>query len=493
MSKLLESGFNPAQVAKLASNLEVIKNVNRPNRDSVMRAINALTDMHAIVAGKIGTSSYDKFMNFCKVNFNLDFALCRWHEERYPLEMLVAIPDGRGSYARADLLLQTDWDWAYAENGNVIKTSRLYGTTNILSYTADPLQYLKFRCLPEEKLTYTNKDDVCCNDEYSGVAPVFLGIELEVEKREKCPNKIEHMVAADLGMDYMVLKSDSSIQNGFEIVTAPATIGFHLKAWDRFFDTEKGSSKHLTSWTSGRCGMHVHIGRSAFTPMHLGKFFAFINNNENREFITSIGGRNSHFSKFIEDKSFHVKSKLVSHMGDLYKKLKATTIKEEQTKIEKEMAIIRAKLTRSTGEIINFIQNTTSMKKEERHSAVNLAKQGTVEVRIFRGNIMKVGMLKNLEFVHAAVEFTREATFRTHALTPEEMAERKLKRKEYTDYALHYTYFLDWLQNDDTGNYNNLKQWLQTHKMTDKFAKKKVSSKVPPDKRITDDDIRACA
>lgn len=490
MSKLLlDKGFNADQTAKLVAYAHHVKTVNKRDLSSLTAARSILNQMYDMVARKLNSSDYESFMLLMKACFDISFGHCYWSGEKYPMSMLVAIPDGRDRLARADMLLQNDWEWEYSEEGTIIRAGRLYGDKNVLNYTTNPLQYLKFRCLPSERLSFDIKNDSCINDDYSGVANVFLGVELEVERKKDTPKKIEHMVVADLGMDYVILKSDGSLQDGFEIVTAPATLGFHLQAWDKFF---ANSAKHLVSWTSGRCGMHVHIARNALTPMHLGKLIAFINNNENREFVTSIAGRSSQYSKFIEDRAFHVKTKLISYIEQLYKQIKETKSKDDIITIEKKISDARSKLASTKGSsLMNLVQDIEH--GGERHSAINLTKQGTIEIRLFRGNVVKVGMLKNLEFVHAAVTFTREATFRTSVLNAKELEERKLKRKENTDYALHYTYFLDWLEKDTTGNYNNLKQWLQTHKLTDKFAKKKVSSKTPPDKRLSDDDIRAVA
>lgn len=493
MSKLLKAGYNTADIAKLETLFNTIKLCNKQDLASVIKAEDSFTLMYNIISNRLKISDFRIFMQEVVRYFDFKFSQCRWGSGSYPLELLVALPDERGSICRASMLFKADFEWQYDAEFNIIRATRLWDNKDVLSYTTDPLKYLKFQCLPNEKLQFNNIYDEDINADYSGVAPVFLGIELEVEKRKTCPPKIEHLVAKDLGIDYMILKSDSSIQNGFEIVTCPATIGFHLTKWDKFFDPKEGSSKHLTSWTSGRCGMHVHISRGAFTPMHMGKFFTFINSAENREFITSIGGRNSHFSAFNDDKGFPNKSKVISKLDELFKKLKKSTTQKESINIETEIAQVKKLMYKHIGGAEGLINNMVHMNHDERHSAVNLAKKGTVELRIFKGNIMKVGMLKNLEFTHAAVEFTREATFRTHALTASEIEERKLKRKENTDYTLHYTYFLDWLSKDDTGYYNNLKQWLQTHKLTDKFAKKKLSSKAPLDKIITDDDIRACA
>lgn len=479
MSSLLNAGMSASELAKLIVDINTIKTINLNKIEEVIIADKLFNQVLYDVT-RIMKLNTEGACALIKKEFTLDYAVCRFTGEHCPLILLVIIPDGSNKYVKRELLLRGTWDWSFTNNGTIIRNTRLYGDRDVLPYNTNPLDSLKFRCLPTERLEYSTKEDECGNMDYSGVSPVFLGIELEVNRKSNTPKKIEHMVADDLGMDYMILKSDSSIGDGFEIVTAPATIGYHLTKWDKFFEN---SGKLLSSWSSGKCGMHVHINRSAFTHMHLGKLVAFINNNENREFITTIAGRSSSYSKFEEDRSFHVKSKLVSHVAKLTASLAKATTPELKESIEKEIFAVKARYNKTSKDCEKLIQDIEHA-QGDRHVAVNVSGNGgrlsrTVEVRIFRGNLAKVGMLKNLEFVAACVEFTREATFRTHPLT-----------KENTDYALHFTYFIDWLAKDETGNYNNLKTWLQTAKMTDKFAKKKISSKTPPDKRLTDADIR---
>lgn len=488
MLDLRKKGFNDKEIARFKAFFDNIKTIN-------LRSLNDL-DVANKEWGAIVNLFYSKARmdlgiatTTIKEAFEVECKTCNLSGSIYPTALLVLIPNGRDHYYHAQYLLTENSEWEYSENGTIIRVNRLYGDKNILAYSTDPLQYLKFKCLPNEKLTANLTQDPCADDEYSGNAPVFLGIELEVERNTKTPTKIEHMVAADLGMDYVILKSDSSIQDGFEIVTAPATLGYHLKAWDRFFEN---SAKFLQSWASGRCGMHVHITRKAFTPMHLGKLNTFLNNVENREFITTIAGRSSNYSKFLEDKPFNTKSKIISQLCGLRSELEKAQTEAARIPIVSKINAVKARLS-NRNDINQFLVELDGVGLGDRHAALNVTKRGTVEIRIFRGNVSKVGFLKNLEFVHAAVEFTREATFRTKVLNEEEKAERKLKRKENTDYALHYTFFVDWLEKDTTGNYNNLKQFLRVRKLTDKFVKRKISSKTPMNKRLSDEEIDAAA
>ena len=485
MEKLSKLGFTAGEIAQMLIAAKTVASTDKLSKVSTFKAKEDFEYLWSKFGQKLSSNS-----NIIKAMtdiFGFTLKVCCLHGGYWPSELLVTLPDDKLCCNK--YLFDNAFGWEYSSEGTIVRKDMLYGDKNILPYNADPLHYLKFKCLPTEKLAYDTAQDEDIESDYNGFSPVFLGVELEVEKTDKTPPKIEHLVAADLGMDFVILKHDGSLTNGFEVVSAPATLGFHLQAWDKFFDN---SAKLVTSWASGHCGMHVHISRKALTPMHLANLNAFLNNGENRAFITTIAGRTSTYSKFNEGKGFHVKSKLISTLSRLTKELQNTDIQSVKTNLAKQIDDVRATLKNTAGSGKLFLLSDIEH-GGEKYSALNLLKQATVEVRIFRGNVSKIGMLKNIEFVHAAVEFCREATFMTRPLDDKEKEERKLKRKENTDYSLHYEFFLDWLEKNNTGNYNNLKLWLQTHKLTDKFIKRKLSSKTPPNKNVSDDDVRAVA
>jgi hypothetical protein len=119
----------------------------------------------------------------------------------------------------------------------------------------------------------------------------------------------------------------------------------------------------VRSWNADTCGLHVHVGKVAFdsaypaTDKHLIRFNKFIYDNEQQ--VKRIAGRSSDYATF-RDK------------GDIIRKVKFTH--------------------QSNG----------------RYSAVNLEPEYTAEVRVFRGSLRKERVLSGIEFVHAAVEFTRD-------------------------------------------------------------------------------------
>ena len=81
-------------------------------------------------------------------------------------------------------------------------------------------------CLPNEKSMSENN-------------LIYYGVELEVEKRNNCPYDIPYYITDEVLNGFAQCKSDGSLDHGFEITTAPATFGYHKKAWEKFFKDQK--------------------------------------------------------------------------------------------------------------------------------------------------------------------------------------------------------------------------------------------------------------
>ena len=185
---------------------------------------------------------------------------------------------------------------------------------------------------------------------------IYYGVELEVERRKDCPYDIPHHIMDNVLTGFAQCKSDGSLDNGFEITTAPATFGKHKKEWEHFFKDQKCMSK-LKGWGTDTAGLHVHISRSALSPSEIGKILVFINDDTNSKFINGIAGRNS---------------------GQWAKK--------------------------SPKKISDFAQHT------EKYEAVNLSHRATIELRIFKSNISRHGFYRVLEFTDALVHFAKNYT-----------------------------------------------------------------------------------
>jgi len=181
---------------------------------------------------------------------------------------------------------------------------------------------------------------------------MFLGVELELECKDY---GFDTCAVHSLIKNFACLKKDVSIDKGFEIVSAPATIDNHYKLWDKFFNEIPESVYPLPT-----CGMHVHASRVQLSDLQIGKMLFFIHNPENRHFIKLIAGRKS--NEFNDYES-------VKKLSD-----------------------------GKNGGVLP--QNS------DRHTALNLNSQKTIECRIFRATKNKEEFFKNIEFFHALIKFT---------------------------------------------------------------------------------------
>ena len=238
----------------------------------------------------------------------------------------------------------------------------------VKGYNTNALEYLSIKTSDCERQKMLGKENTF---EYTP----FLGIELEVERSPAealpkadqppqannllCPEHMSSIVYDLLGRDYIILKRDGTLRGyrPMEIVTIPATLNYHRERWANFLASPE--KKHLQSYQSGNCGMHIHVSRNSLTGLHLAKFMRFINSKENHNFITQVAQR--------------------AH-NDYARYYTGRTMKD----------------------------HINEFKSSDKYCAVNTKNANTIEVRIFRGNLATVSFMKNLEFVHAVWRYTKD-------------------------------------------------------------------------------------
>ena len=150
-------------------------------------------------------------------------------------------------------------------------------------------------CEERDAWICNNCYDECCEDnslikgyyykpspEFQGNGKWYYGIELEIGRINE--DKYELAEKLQEEFDFIYLKEDGSLENGFEIVTHPLSFNF-IKDCGLFEKVEELFYKKAKAYNRG--GMHIHISRSAFkNDRHLKKFMWFINNNKKfTEFI----------------------------------------------------------------------------------------------------------------------------------------------------------------------------------------------------------------
>lgn len=101
---------------------------------------------------------------------------------------------------------------------------------------------------------------------FYGEGPRFFGVELEIDEGgEDNRNAAEVVGVANFnGLEHAYAKHDGSLEDGFEIVTHPMTLEYHLQEMPWRSILTKCKALGYTSHKAGTCGLHIHVSRAAF-------------------------------------------------------------------------------------------------------------------------------------------------------------------------------------------------------------------------------------
>ena len=218
---------------------------------------------------------------------------------------------------------------------------------------------------PTPKFKASTHDEFVTSDDPK--SPIFLGVELEVDGNYN----LEPEDGADAVMncsDDVYCKHDGSLDNGFEIVTHPATLKYHLNdmGWDRI--CEAASDEGFRSHDTNTCGLHVHVGRT-----QLGEWPDFrVKTITN--IITLMCVHKDNLVKFTRRKPQELEQ---------WAQWPTFTVRSEEEDIQ-NMAIDRS---------------------ASRYRALNLNNRDTIEFRIFKGTLNANTVKATLEMVSNIVGY----------------------------------------------------------------------------------------
>lgn len=211
----------------------------------------------------------------------------------------------------------------------------------------------------------TNPFDHFRWDSRNSANALVFGVELEMESKAAgtypVPKLIEALAGGNVGKNF-ILKSDSSLIHGVELVTMPFRLEQHLDGsgvdWKTICESVKGMAKSGKGTDS--CGIHIHINKKALSALTIGKMLVFLNATDMAPYIAIIAQRqNSHYAR-----------------RDSTKKL-------------------------TDGKVSSY----------NRYDLMNVSvSHPTCEVRMFKGNLRVERIYKNLEFCHALVQYARFAS-----------------------------------------------------------------------------------
>lgn len=184
---------------------------------------------------------------------------------------------------------------------------------------------------------------------------LFLGVELEVDGRGEDDDNAQKII--DIMNEFVYCKHDGSLNNGFEIVSHPATLEYHRNKanWDEALEElkELGYKSH----DAETCGLHVHLSRKAF-------------------------GSSS------EEQDLNI-MKLLYLFEKFWDKIKRFSRRTDE-QINRWAA--RYGLIEPIDELLE------RAKGAGRYYAVNLQPYNTIEIRIFRGTLKYNTFIATLEF-----------------------------------------------------------------------------------------------
>ena len=233
-------------------------------------------------------------------------------------------------------------------------------------------------CYCEE--CYNNRvENDCINDYCYKPEPIFYGygnryygIELEIDKGGKYGDYAKIILdTANIQNQHIYIKSDSSLDDGFEIVSHPMTLKYHLEEmdWESILQTAKnlGYYSHDTS----TCGYHVHISRKA-----LGSTY-----DEQEDVISKI-------MYFIE-----------LHWNEMLK-----FSRRSESNMNRWSA--RLGYEKTSKEILKKAKYGS----RGRYVAVNIENYSTVEIRMFRGTLKYNTFIATLQMVNTIVDIAINLT-----------------------------------------------------------------------------------
>ena len=121
---------------------------------------------------------------------------------------------------------------------------------------------------------------------FRGNGKRYFGVELEVDDGGKNDdNACEILAVANKDCENIYIKTDGSLHDGFEIVTHPMTIEYHMEnmPWEDICDMALRLSYRSHNTTTS--GLHIHINRTAFGETveeqeeHIARILYFFENN----------------------------------------------------------------------------------------------------------------------------------------------------------------------------------------------------------------------
>ena len=129
---------------------------------------------------------------------------------------------------------------------------------------------------------------------FYGKGSRFFGVELEIDEGGEDDSSAEDvMYVGNRADEHIYCKHDGSLHDGFEIVTHPMTLEYHMAIMPWKDITDKARKLGYTSHQAETCGLHIHVNRTSFGESTeaqdeaIGRILYFVERNWNELLIFS--------------------------------------------------------------------------------------------------------------------------------------------------------------------------------------------------------------
>lgn len=224
----------------------------------------------------------------------------------------------------------------------------------------------------------------------------YLGVELEVDEGGRDEDNAQSVLDY-VGENHAYCKYDGSLDNGFEVVTHPATLEYHMHHIDWEGTLQELRYLGYTSHDAGTCGLHVHMNRKGFgntieeQDLGISKVLFFIERHWDK--VVKFSRRtysqlDKWAARYLDDEPSHPEDVLEYAKGDM-----------------------------------------------SRYRCVNLCNYSTVEIRVFRGSLVYETVMATLQFCDLMYDIAELPLEEVMDITWNDFKEMGSKYKEFTSYA----------------------------------------------------------
>jgi len=260
-------------------------------------------------------------------------------------------------------------EWCTQDNSSYCDDCDNYYAEGCMDCSQEPETIHDYSYRPDLIFHTTDKDE-----------RLFFGMEIELECRNGRYDPAEYAGRLE-EYDLAYLKSDGSLNDGFEIVTHPMTHDFFKNEATEFWDTLAvlRDRYRVVTWGARTTGIHIHISRTGFKGgPHMHRFLNLVYSNQG--LYSTIAGRESDRWAKFDDVNTAVP---IGVDSDGYRSYK--TVRKFNDKI-------------------------MDGRNTDRYSAVNTQNRDTLELRIFKSSTKPERIKGYMDLAHASVEYTRNLT-----------------------------------------------------------------------------------